>query len=99
MIILLSDYYDVDIYNEPARIKEAYNQSWPSIREQLNAVFIEFKCGYGLQNNIPDSIKQGILSIATHLFENPSDVVTGTQVNEIPESSTWLLNDYVITQH
>jgi len=91
-----ASYYDSDVVNEPARIKEAYGYCWPSTREKLNAVCIQFKCGYLLAASVPDDIKRGILMIAAHLFENPADVVTGTQVNEVPESSTFLLNDYIV---
>jgi len=89
-------YYDFDTINEPARIKESPGHSWPSTSEKFNAVIIQFKCGYQLAANVPHDIKRGILMIAAHLFENPADVVTGTQVNEIPESSAFLLNDYIV---
>lgn len=86
--------YNTDIISEPARIAEAYSKSWPTIRDRIHSVYVQFTSGYQLAASVPDQIKQGILMIAAHLFENPSDVVTGTQVNSIPQSSEWLLTDF-----
>lgn len=43
---LASSVYDEDIYTEPGRIAEAYNQVWPSIRGDINAVTVTYKAGY-----------------------------------------------------
>ena len=91
---LSSSYYNTDTISEPARIAEAYGYSWPSIQERINAVYIEFQSGYQLAANIPPMLKEGILMLAAHFFENPSDVMTGTQVNEIPESSKELFMQF-----
>lgn len=94
LTLLDTDYYDSDIISEPARIQEAYGYSWPTIQDRINAIYIEFQSGYKLATSVPPEIKQGILMIAAHLYENPSDIVTGTQVNTIPKASEWLLNDF-----
>lgn len=52
--------YQVDTDDEPARIVPAYDQSWPSIRCQPQAVQVEFVAGYGLADDIPDGLKTAI---------------------------------------
>lgn len=98
LTLLDSSYYNTDIISEPARIAESYNKTWPDIQDRINAIYIEFQAGYQLSANVPESIKQAIMMIAGHFNENPIDVVTGTQVNEIPQSSKWLLDDFRINR-
>jgi hypothetical protein len=43
---------------------------------------------------VPLPIKQAMYLIIGHLYENRQDVVTGTQVHEIPDSSKYLLESY-----
>lgn len=41
-------------------IVPAYNTSWPVGRIQLNAIDIEYVCGYDTANNVPETIKEAI---------------------------------------
>jgi hypothetical protein len=43
---LATDQYLVDTVSEPGRVTPAYGTSWPSTREQANAVEVSFNCGY-----------------------------------------------------
>ena len=83
--------YVVDYNSAPARVYEAYDKTWPSTRVIPNAVVLKFTAGYANAAAVPDQIKQAILMIASTLYENPSDEVTGTQVNAINKNSEWLL--------
>lgn len=40
--------YTADAKSEPARIVEAYGKSWPSTRDDLNAVTIKFQAGHAV---------------------------------------------------
>ena len=86
--------YVIDYVNEPARITEVKGSSWPSVNEQTNAVIIRFTAGYNDADSVPEDIKQAILMICGHLYSNPQDVVTGTQVNKVPKASEYLLEPY-----
>lgn len=80
-----------DYNSMPVRVYEAYNKTWPATRFMPNAVVLKFISGYADAAHVPDQIKQAILMIASSLYENPSDEVTGTQVNAISKNSEWLL--------
>lgn len=41
-----SSLYTVDLYSQPGRIEPAYGETWPSVRDQMNAVKVRFICGY-----------------------------------------------------
>jgi uncharacterized phiE125 gp8 family phage protein len=83
--------YVVDYNAMPARVYEGYDKAWPDTRDIPNAVVLRFVAGYANAAAVPEQIKQAILMIASTLYENPSDEVTGTQVNAINKNSEWLL--------
>jgi uncharacterized phiE125 gp8 family phage protein len=84
--------YVVDTHSEPGRISLAYGISWPSTYAEIDAVQIQFVCGYGLSANVPLHIKQAILLKLTGLYENRGDTersfVTDTLEQAI-ESLLW----------
>lgn len=79
--------YVIDIDSKPARIYTAYSKSWPSTRSIYNCVVVRFVAGYASSADVPERLKQAILMLAASLYENPSDEVTGTQVNKIHTNS------------
>lgn len=58
---LAADQYTVNAAVIPARITPAYNLSWPSTREQMQAVKIRFVAGYGSAADVPACIKDWML--------------------------------------
>jgi uncharacterized phiE125 gp8 family phage protein len=58
--------YQVDALTEPGRIKLVPTASWPSVKEQLNAVTIRFVAGYGLAAAVPFQIKAAILLLVQY---------------------------------
>ena len=99
---LAASKYTVDAKSEPARVKEAYNETWPDTREIINAVTVEFTCGYGAdETSIPEPIRQAMLMLIGHWYENRElVVVTGNMApKEIPAAVTALLASYrIITE-
>jgi uncharacterized phiE125 gp8 family phage protein len=69
---LSTDVYTVDTAAEPGIVRLAYGQAWPSVRCQANAVTIRFVAGYGDQADVPDDIKEAILTISAERHENPA---------------------------
>jgi uncharacterized phiE125 gp8 family phage protein len=80
-----------DLNSKPAYLYEAYGKSWPTPRKIKNAVVCKFVAGYANAAAVPEQIKQAIMMLASTLYENPSDEVTGTQVNKIEKTSDWFL--------
>lgn len=86
--------YQADLVTLPPRIVAAYGKSWPSAREQLNAVTVVYNAGYLDAALVPLAIKQAMLLFIGHLFENRESVIVGTIVSEAPQSVDALLSPY-----
>lgn len=78
--------YIVDTDSEPGRIVLDYGESWPS--ETLypaNPIQIEFEAGYGdAATDVPQYLRQAVLLLVGHWYENREPVVIGTVHKELP---------------
>lgn len=87
-----SVYQIVDRGNSPSAIVLAYNQSWPSIRSQRQAITVTFRAGYGdTPDTIPGAIRHAVKLLAGHLYENREDTLVGTSIAELPFAARHLL--------
>lgn len=67
--------YQVDTKSEPGWIVPAYGYEWPTTREQINAVTVAYRCGYGTTAAaVPGPIKSWILLMIGSLYENRESV-------------------------
>lgn len=95
---LSTDDYEVIADAEPGFIIPALNVYWPSTARHPHAVKIRFVAGYGdLASDVPQGIKQAILVLCAHLYEN-RDMVTMKSAQSspqiIPWSAQWLMDQY-----
>lgn len=69
---LSSSLYTVSTEDDfaPAQINPVYGTSWPSPRDQVNAVTCTFVAGWPAAANVPDSIKAWIKLMVGAMFEN-----------------------------
>ena len=67
--------YVTDLVSRKCRIAPAYNVTWPSIREQINAIQVAYVVGYGAAAAVDAKIKAAILLIVGELYENREDKV------------------------
>lgn len=88
---LSSTLYTVDAYREPGRIRPAYGQTWPATRCHVNDVTVRYVAGFGAASAVPKAIKQAMLLILEHWYENRGQVVVGSIVNEVPIGAEDLL--------
>lgn len=86
--------YIVDTTEEPARLAPAFGQSWPSTRQQLNAVTITFIAGYGLDSLVPSGIRTAMKLLMSNWFENREATISGTIIDEVPMGVSALLWPY-----
>lgn len=94
---LSSSLYQVDSSSEPARIIPAYGETWPDTRPKMNAVTITFTAGYGATAaSVPTPLKQAILLLVAHWFENREPVNIGNIVSPIPFTVSALLGPFRI---
>ena len=88
--------YIVDTAIEPGEIVLAYGKTYPSfIPYSTNAVKIIYVTGY--TTDCPLCIKQAMLLLISHFYENREEVVTGmTMVAKLPMGVDALLQSYRI---
>jgi uncharacterized phiE125 gp8 family phage protein len=97
--------YEVLSHGIAGRITPAPTKSWPSTETgRLDAVTVLFDAGYididGSGNPINDApypLKQAIMVLAAHLYENREIVMTGLSVAELPMSYKSLIQPYEVT--
>ena len=88
-----SNQYVVDAPSGPkaarGRISPAYGVTWPTTRDQMNAVTIRFVAGYGHASGprLPPLLKAAMLLDIATMFENRENLVIGTIVAEVPQTS------------
>jgi len=75
-------------------IQLADGASWPSITARLDAVEITYIAGYTSAGNVPNPIKQAILSIVGTLFLQREDAAVSGSYIEIPAVADCLLFNY-----
>lgn len=82
--------YDVDTDTEPGRITPAYGKSWPSTRDQVNAISVNYQAGYATADEVPDDIKHAIKLLVGHFYEH-RESVSEVKLQEIPQGIRSLL--------
>lgn len=92
-----SSNYSTNLYAEPGYVKLNDGTSWPGdVLEEVNGVQVTFVAGYGAAEDVPQPIKQAMLLLIGHLYENREQVVIAQGYNtiELPLGVAWLLQDY-----
>ena len=95
---LIASQYESNLLECPAIVRPKDGYYWPDTITRFDAVTVRFTAGYASAAAVPAAIKQAILMIVGHLYANREDVVTGTQVNTMPQSSQYLLNTYRVNR-
>lgn len=91
--------YGENLTAKPAEIYLKANQVWPSDEAQQDqAVTIVYEAGFaevvsGVQD-CPKAVKQAILLIIGHFYENREDAVMGVTITEIPMGAKACLDRY-----
>jgi len=94
-----SSRYTVDTTSEPGRLAPAWGDAWPSTRDDLNAVRVEYTAGYANAAAVPQPIKAWMLLAIATWYAQREAIITGTIVAELPRAF-WdgLLDAYRITR-
>jgi uncharacterized phiE125 gp8 family phage protein len=72
--------YAADTISTPGAAHLKYNQSWPTeiTLRDYNAVCVTYVAGYASAALVPQTIKQAMLLLIGHWYENREGVVVGT---------------------
>lgn len=81
---LATTLWKVDAVSEPARLVPAFEETWPSSREEVNAVEIRFVAGYTDIGEVPEEVKSGMKMMAASWYENRESLREGGELQPIP---------------
>lgn len=81
---LASAGYTVDDEREPGYVVPAYGYSWPSTLDDINAVEVQFICGWQSAADVPAVVRQWILLMTAHHYENREASVPGVTMVPLP---------------
>lgn len=70
--------YTVDAQSEPGRVL-VDSAGWPDAEDTLNAVRIQFVCGFGSASSVPEALKSAIKVMIAGLYDNRDDLPTRTE--------------------
>jgi len=91
--------YTVDTVSDPGRIYLAFNQTWPTVRMQRQAISVVFVAGYGdAGTDIPEDIRTAVKMMVTYHYETRQPhmlTIGGVPVN-MPKTVDTLLLPYVV---
>ena len=82
--------YVTDVQSQPARLTPPFGEMWPVARVVVNAIEVDYVCGYGSsQASVPNGIQLGIKMLAASWYENriPDD-------SDIPNAVKMVLTPY-----
>lgn len=87
--------YVVDTAWTPGRLCLAAGSLWPLPGRAYGGIEIEFEAGFGdLPGDVPAALRQAILILVAHLFENRDEVVHIGAPAEVPALSAALIAPY-----
>lgn len=90
--------YDVDIDDpsNPGWITPNGNNQWPSTIDAINAVRVRYVAGYADASSIPEPIKQAMLLMIGHLYENRETSAMGSASQILPFGYESLLKQFQV---
>lgn len=101
-VVIPENGYSVDNARQPGYVLPGPD-GWPQVGDYINAVRIRFVAGYAPEGspidyraNVPQAIKQAILLIVGHWYENREDVIVGQMPMKVPMAADALLFPYRI---
>jgi uncharacterized phiE125 gp8 family phage protein len=85
--------YQVRTAEVPGEVVPAYGEAWPSALATEDAVRVDFTCGYGDPEDVPEGIRAAVLLIVGTLYAN-RETVAPVAMQPIPHSAEWLLGPH-----
>ena len=91
--VLASDKYKIDLTTTPHRILPAYDQSWPTTRDEIQSVTVRAIYGYGKAKDVPEPLKSAIKLLVGHYYEHREDAefMASGQMQTIPRGFKYLI--------
>lgn len=81
----------------PVRIVPAFEQAWPSTRAVINAVVVQFVCGYGASGtSVPGGFLAAMKLLIGHWYTNRESVVVGAISSELEHGVDDFISQYKV---
>jgi uncharacterized phiE125 gp8 family phage protein len=76
-------------------VEPAFDVAWPAVRAIGDAITVRFEAGYGsTPSAVPESIRQAMLLLVGHWYENRETVNVGNITGELPFTCEALLASF-----
>ncbi|HLO41015.1 MAG TPA: head-tail connector protein [Phycisphaerales bacterium] len=93
--VLAPEDYQLDVDAAPGELHPAVGESWPSTQSgKINAVRITYVAGYGDAEDVPAGLKQAVLLLVGHWYENRETVAVGTISKELEQAFGSLVGSF-----
>ncbi len=93
--VLEADDYEVDVVSPVPRIKLSQSTTPSGLPRTLNHVEVQFVAGYGsAEADVPADLRQALLILAAHWYEQREPIGFGGSFNEIPNTISAILSNY-----
>mgnify|MGYP000645739395 CR=1 FL=1 len=88
-----SSVYYANTIARPGQARLKYDQSWPTTTlREYNAVNVRYEAGYTAAANVPQAIKQAILMLVGHWYENREAMLIGASSEQLDFAVKALVN-------
>ena len=92
--------YVLDTYSDMPILRTAYAAEWPSPRNELNAVRVQYTAGFGpAAVDVPSLIREAIMALVGHWMNFQPQTLDGRIVAHIPKPIERMIDPYVITNY
>ncbi|MBB4185829.1 putative phiE125 gp8 family phage protein [Sinorhizobium terangae] len=91
---LAADKYRVDLNKEPVRVEPAYGLSWPSSRDVIGAVTVEYEVGENSAADVHADLIDAVCLIVGHRYAN-REAVSEDAAHALPLGVEWILQEHV----
>ena len=82
--------YFADTASLPGRLVARVGQVFPAPTRAANGIELQFVAGYGSDpSDLPESLRQGILQMIAHLFENRGEAAPETALHASGAAALW----------
>lgn len=69
LMTLPAEEYDVNLASLKAKVRQAYQYTWPCTYPRYNAVTIDYNVGYADANSVDGDLKVAVLALALQMYE------------------------------
>ena len=92
--------YVLDDYPMVPFIRYAYGLSWPSPRDERNAVRVQYTAGYGpLATDVPQLLREALMLIIGHWMNFQQQSENGLLLSRIPYAVRDILDQYAVVRY